>query len=399
MSANGRCLVSFALCDAGGAPVGSTPETWMPRAQGWSDARPLVALAAAEWGLALVVLRLMSAVKRDAVWHLRYAAEIAPPLPPIELGAAERSDFVDEPLRQTWARAGGPRAQLAWAEGELERRGTPALGTSEQVRSWNLSSLWRIPHTSGTAWLKAVPPFFAHEGAVIERLQAFAVPRLIARRGELCLLDEIAGDELYAAPLDTALRMVDLLVDIQHTTTVDASFQAILPDWRLAALREGAGHALEQSAAALSRAERSAIGRLIDGLDGRAQQLEACGIPDGLVHGDFHPGNVRGTPARMTLLDWGDSGLGHPLLDVAAFTERMPAVDTERVVAHWLQLWRDAVAGSDPARALVVVEPIGALRQAMIYQGFIDRIEPNERIYHANDPLAWLRRAAGAGPV
>ena len=183
MSANGRCLVSFALCDAGGAPVGSTPETWMPRAQGWSDARPLVALAAAEWGLALVVLRLMSAVKRDAVWHLRYAAEIAPPLPPIELGAAERSDFVDEPLRQTWARAGGPRAQLAWAEHELEHRGTPALGTSEQVRSWNLSSLWRIPHTSGTAWLKAVPPFFAHEGAVIDRLQAFAVPRLIARRG------------------------------------------------------------------------------------------------------------------------------------------------------------------------------------------------------------------------
>jgi hypothetical protein len=36
-----------------------------------------------------------------------------------------------------------------------------------------------------------------------------------------------------------------------------------------------------------------------------------------------------------------------------------------------------------------------AVRQAVIYRGFLDRIEPDERIYHAADPATWLRRAAG----
>ena len=39
-----------------------------------------------------------------------------------------------------------------------------------------------------------------------------------------------------------------------------------------------------------------------------------------------------------------------------------------------------------------MIEPVAALRQAVIYQGFLDRIEPDERIYHAKDPADWLRR-------
>ncbi|MEO1248940.1 MAG: phosphotransferase, partial [Pseudomonadota bacterium] len=29
-----------------------------------------------------------------------------------------------------------------------------------------------------------------------------------------------------------------------------------------------------------------------------------------MVHGDFHPGNVRGDGNRLTLIDWGDCGIG-----------------------------------------------------------------------------------------
>ena len=38
--------------------------------------------------------------------------------------------------------------------------------------------------------------------------------------------------------------------------------------------------------------------------------------------------------------------------------------------------------------------PISALRQALIYRVFLDNIEPDERVYHADDPAHWMGRAA-----
>jgi len=53
--------------------------------------------------------------------------------------------------------------------------------------------------------------------------------------------------------------------------------------------------------------------------------VDRCGLRDTLVHGDFHPGNFRGDDRALTLLDWGDSGVGHPLLDQPAFLDAIPA--------------------------------------------------------------------------
>ena len=64
------------------------------------------------------------------------------------------------------------------------------------------------------------------------------------------------------------------------------------------------------------------LARLVDGLPDRFADLASCGLPDTLVHGDFHPGNTRGVPGRtetLVLLDWGDSGVGNPLLDLPPF--------------------------------------------------------------------------------
>jgi hypothetical protein len=48
------------------------------------------------------------------------------------------------------------------------------------------------------------------------------------------------------------------------------------------------------------------------------------------------------------LLDWGDSGVGHPLLDQPAFLDAIPHDAIGAVRAHWLQQWREAVPGSRP---------------------------------------------------
>src|SRR5206468_5046640 len=102
-----------------------------------------------------------------------------------------------------------------WADSALAR-GMQRIGPAEQVRTWNLSSLWRLPLQGETAWLKCVPPFFAHEGRMLEMLQGWPVPRLIARDGPRLLLAEIPGEDLYNASLPRLLEMVSLLVSVQR---------------------------------------------------------------------------------------------------------------------------------------------------------------------------------------
>jgi aminoglycoside phosphotransferase (APT) family kinase protein len=70
--------------------------------------------------------------------------------------------------------------------------------------------------------------------------------------------------------------------------------------------------------------DRKALQIFVEELPLRFAEIASCGLPDTLVRGDFHPGNLRGDRDRLTLLDWGDSGVGHPLLDQPAFLERQP---------------------------------------------------------------------------
>ena len=94
------------------------------------------------------------------------------------------------------------------------------------------------------------------------------------------------------------------------------------------------------------------------------------------------------------MLDWGDSSVGHPLLDQAAFLDPIPNGTIGAVRAHWLQQWSEAAPGSDPARASVLLAPVAAARQAVIYRSFLDNIEPSEHPYHRADPAKWLNRTA-----
>ena len=108
------------------------------------------------------------------------------------------------------------------------------------------------------------------------------------------------------------------------------------------------------------------------------------------MHGDYHPGNVRGEPGHLAMLDWGDTGVGQPLLDMPAFLEVAPPASLERIRAHWLDAWRAAVPGCDAGRAAELLAPVAAGRQAVIYQTFVDNIEPVERRHHDADVLDWL---------
>jgi hypothetical protein len=65
-------------------------------------------------------------------------------------------------------------------------------------------------------------------------------------------------------------------------------------------------------------------------------------------------------------------------LDLSAFLDAIPHGVIGTVRTHWLEQWREAVPGSDPERASILMAPIAAARRAVIYSGFLDNIEPSE---------------------
>ncbi len=218
---------------------------------------------------------------------------------------------------------------------------------------------------------------------------------MVASDGPRLLLDEVPGDDRYGAGGAALLRMVALLVDLQQrwSTRVGELLSLGAPDWRPPSFLPLADDVVTRTAGELEPQEARALESLVESLPERLAAIAACGVPDTLVHGDFHPGNFRGPDERLTLLDWGDSGVGQPLLDQAAFLASTPASEHDRVRAEWARRWRAAVPGSEPERAAHLLEPVAALRQAIVYRTFLDRIEPGERVYHADDPALWLRRA------
>jgi hypothetical protein len=377
-----------------GAVLGSLPPIPVSTPW-WQDAEPVVAAIRDRYGLEVTILRLLDAeFERPHGGLVMYLGELAH-ASPIRSPIEPWSGSLDaHPKRLPYARPGGPAADLSWARSVLIKHGLQPAGPPVQVRSWNLSSLWRLPVDGQTVWLKVVPPFFAHEGGVLARLAGEQVPTLLGHDGCRVLLAEVPGDDLYDAELPLLLDMVKLLVDLQQSRSAgtDELLALGLPDWRAPRLAAAIADVTARTAHELTAEDQSTLERFVRDLPRRFAEVTDCGLADTLVHGDFHPGNFRGDNQALTLLDWGDSGVGHPFLDQPAFLDRIPQSAIEAVCEQWARLWRELVPGSDPGRASLLIAPVAAARQAVIYRGFLDAIEPAEHPYHQADPVDWLRR-------
>lgn len=394
-------IATLVLCPASGEVLGRLPP-FRTEAPWWQDAEGLRRGAQEYYGLEVIVLRLLDAAQpAPPGGAVTYLAEVTGPLPAGLVLEPWHGRLGHHQLRRPYAEPGGPARDLAWTSSVLERHGVAQTAPAEQVRTWNLSSLWRIPTGDSAVWLKCVPPLLAHEGPVLAALQDAPVPRLLGHDDCRVLLAEVPGEDQYDADVDTMLAAVSLLIDLQVSWTgCDENLLALgVPDFRASALTAAIASVVERAAAGLEHQDRRALDALVRGLPQRFGRISACGIPDSLVHGDFAPGNCRAEGDELVLLDWGDSCLGHPFLDQASFVDRIPAECVLPVRRHWQDAWRTAVPGCDPARAVDLLAPVAAARQAAVYQRFLDGIETSEHPYHRDDLTLWLTRAARLAQV
>ncbi len=382
------------LVDPAGEARGALPPVAV-ETPWWQDIEPVVRAVREAHGIEIVVLRMLEAERAEAPGGLvTYLAEsdARANLAPYD-GALE-----DHPLRIAYARPGGPAADLAWAREVLAASDLSLAAPPAQMRTWNLSSLWRLETNAGAAWLKVLPDFLAREASVLGWLAGERAPQLIGGEGARVLMAEIPGRDLYGASLPELLEMVDLLVDLQtRRIGREAELLALgAVDWRAEALIAAIAGAFERTADELDAQERATLGAFVAGLPARMAAVAACGVPETLIHSDFHPGNVRGGPGAMILIDWGEAGVGHPLLDQAAMFSNIGGDEGAAVRAHWARRWREAAPGCDPLAAFALLWPVAIAKQAAVYWNFLDHIEPSEHPYHRADPADRLRRAAAA---
>lgn len=382
--------MTLVLADAAGAVLGALPP-FDVEAPWWQEVGEVVEEARARYGVEVQVLRLLEADRpAPPGGRLSYLAEVAEP-PAAALWPAE-VDPTPEPLRAPYAVPGGPARSVAWALEQLGRPGAVAV----QQRTWNLSAIWRLDANGGpVAWLKQVPLMFAHEAAVLPLVAEFAphlVPRLLAAgdAGRM-LLAHVPGEDRYGAGAGfcAAVSRDFHPAQVYFTGRVDDLLAAGVPDRRFDADRFA-------RVAEPFLGRLVGLGRLLDELPRRLVAIDLCGLPDTLVHGDLHPGNVRSDGAVRVIVDWGDSSVAHPGYDILRLTERLPAGEAAALIADWAARWRQTDSSCDPERAVALLRPVAELRAAAAYADFLDHIEPAERPYHKADVPDRLAAAVAA---
>ncbi|MFF3558574.1 phosphotransferase [Streptomyces sp. NPDC002574] len=370
----------------------------------WSDVTEVVAHLEALLGVPVVVLRLLrthggeggrdgsvtyhaEALRRPRDGALREDA--AGPDVDGLLGPAD--------LRADWATTTGLWSGLTWAFDAL------GGGTAEQVRTWNLSGLFRMtPKDGRTVWLKTTNPRFnACEATAIGLFAAgdrAFVPDVVAadtpqRR---VLLGHVDGKDCYGAAPDVAGAAVRRLAAAQ-AAIASTTPPPGLPDRTPATLPGLLDRLLDGEAGRdLAPQEAAAARRLTARLPALIAELDACGLPHTVVHGDFHPGNWRSDGRRIVMMDFADSHFGHPVLDGLRPRDFLDDRSWRQAADAWVQAWSRLVPGSDPRRALAVGAPLARLLYAVRYQEFLDNIERSERVYHAGGPAAEIRAALAA---
>ncbi|MBF8191470.1 aminoglycoside phosphotransferase family protein [Nonomuraea sp. K274] len=392
----------------------------------WAEVEPVVTHLRQALGVDVLVLRLLSVDGGEGArdGHVTYHVEalerpepgLPPPLPadhaflnrpPLDRPLPDRAlldrsedELLDRPdevldraegLRAPWAGIDGLRELLDWASDTLTARGRPPTGPIRQRKTWNLAALFTLPTADGPVWLKATPHFAADEATVIGAFAALdpgLVPTVIASGPGRVLLEHLPGEDCWDASAEIIAGAVTRLVAAQ--AALAGAVPPGVPDRRGSVL---AGQVRDLLAGDVGREltaeEVTGAYRLVE----RWPTLDECGLPDTIVHGDFHPGNWRSDGGPPAVVDFADAHLGNPVLDGARACDFLPPAKRPAAARAWIDAWTAHAPGSDPARALAIAEPLAHLSYAVRYQEFLNGIEPSERIYHLGDPAAGIRAA------
>ena len=307
-------------------------------------------------------------------------------------------------LRPPWARPGWFAQAAAWTRSELARLGYHLTGPVEQVKSWGISCLLRARTTAGAVYFKVASsrPLFAHEPALMRGLSALypahiPAPLSIDEERRWMLLADFGAAIGWGASIDVQEEMLLRYGEVQHDAAarVDDLLALGCLDRRLDRLAAQVDPLLEDTAMLaghLDAEEIARLGALGPQLKTLCAELASYAVPQTLVHGDLHLGNVARPAGGFLFFDWTDGCITHPFFDtISVFQVDDPGMQ-QRLRDSYLRVW----AAYEPLERLLdawrLAKPLCALHQAVSYQHIVATLEDTSKPEMASGVPYWLRK-------
>lgn len=305
--------------------------------------------------------------------------------------------------RPPWARPGWHQQAASWIKDQLAQQGTTLTGPLETVRHWSLSCVLRAVTPAGNVYFKTVAalPLFVNEAAMVTTLcqlypQDVPTPLAVDLQRDWMLLPELTQMVGWGAPLEQRLAFLSRFGRLQVTavTHLEALFAAGCLDRRLAWLETQIEPLLTTDfiRAYITADEQAQLSARIPRLQSLCRELAAYHIPETLVHGDLHGGNVAVCGDHFLYFDWTDACISHPFFDMLnIFMEEDTAVQTQLRDAY-LDQWTAFESRPRLLTAWSLAEVLGAVHHAISYGYIVSNLEPHAR--HELDRAVpyWLRK-------
>lgn len=308
---------------------------------------------------------------------------------------AERDPGQVPPARPDWARLGWWPRLTGWIRAEVTARGWSITGPIIQKRTWGISTVVQVPTTAGTLFAKATSPIFSSEALKtrdLSRLAPKQMPQLLALDPDQDWLLMMAADGPELASVSDLAAWKAALAAHSHLQLAAISpgnrLPSRFPDRRLRWLLARFQVILEDKGfleTYLEPAVAAALPMVASNLRARADELRSLGIPDTVVHGDFHGHNVIAGAAGPVFLDWSDACLGHPFLDQLLLMTRgervkaLTAVERRELLQARLLPWMAYSPLPTLTAAYLRAEPLVYLHQATAYYDILTGLEPGAR--------------------
>ncbi len=297
-----------------------------------------------------------------------------------------------------WYAPGWLDDAVGWIDAWLAEQDATRTGPVEQMRSWAISALLRVPSSGGDLYFKAMIGTLNREVTVTQALAANcpgSIPAVAAADGARgwLLLRDFHAQPLAANPdlarWEAALREY-AEIQIALAERIDELFGWGCSDSRLERLAAqidpllgDTDSMLPDQPGGIPREQINALQAAGPRLGAMCERLAAFGLPDTLVHGDFHDENIAVDGARSVYFDWTDACVAHPFFDVAVFLSETSMPDNAgqhaRLLAAYLEPWGRMADASRLQEAAGLARVLGALRQCVTYQQLVRGLGPRMR--------------------
>jgi len=269
-------------------------------------------------------------------------------------------------VRPPWARPGWQREAAAWMTAELNQRGWTPTGLPELVRSWSLSYVMRMEastsdsaekvYSAETQWFYFKTsldlPLFVNEAVVTKELAALfpghiPCPTAVEAENNWMVLEDFGTMIGHEAPLEDRLQILEQYgaMQVKSAELTEQLIALGCIDRRLVWMARQIEPLIThpETAKALTVEEAVQLRRLVQPLRRMCRKLADFAIPDALIHGDLHGGNVAGKSGQtepLLFFDWTDSAVSHPFFDMLLIYIEKETAEREQMrdvyLAHWL---------------------------------------------------------------